>query len=938
MTINPWETMTGTTMVPRVERRVPLEPVDEPEFFADTVPAALGYQYSPILNKVRNSVVHGTEVQQGYNALEDMDGYEEYKHHLMNAVSEDHMQDLKMQLNENKKRRQVLADSSFWANLGAGVFDPINLVALPFGGAAATVGRQFLRTGAGVGVTQVGLEAARAPFDPLSTPSEIATNIGSAFVIGGAIGSLLSVPARRRGAAIKKTEAEVTEFANEVGDITPDQIRNINNPDYRTFKDKKQSELNNFEKIFPKERDLLESKLQKAKEKANVLFKKASDLREQVKKNPALKAKNTILYKKAKEQYDAANVQVKMLEKATAQKRVDVEKVKEEQLFRRVEEVKDIGGDVSKPFDFADNFFTDSWAFKGVTTGFKRVLQDKEIPQSVKSTMVRLAGDAGMLFKMNQMGFATPKSVYQYAETRNGEWLQVYTKMLTQFGEHSGKGVTQVGDVNLSNIDGSFSAYLKEVNRKYINGEEASTTAEKESIQALHKFYKTWEDRLVEQGIIGSIKSIEAKMDNIRFKIQRKEKTLLDAQIKIIEKAFSSEEARRWISKLRRKKINQGDVVRLVKSPLTGELPKGVPDYLIDVINDSNTRLSALEDQLYELEFSMLVAKEERTLPQNEELMFPRYWNRDQIREKRQEFAAILKEHYKENPYIYERNEAAFAERRIRNISELTDAEIQARFGEEFNMVRITSDFRSVQDGPIGQQGGGSLGMFVRYADDGRQEVYLDSTGIYQYYNEIAEAMKNPSKAFKDLDATRSKTSEDYAHRKFVMRNWSFFQTFNDFQDFVLFHELHHNKFNRRSMGVKTEADQLRMENATDRAALAFLKEKLPEIREGQPVYFKRRLDVEDERMLNKRVEDTIDNILGLADTANDMNAYYGAGKSKHMRHRSLDIPNAKVFDFIQNDPLAVMRAYTTRVAPQYEFSKMFGGKSVDEVLDDKCS
>ena len=946
MGINPWESTQATFVESDVSKRKSLQRVEQPEFFADTVPAALGYQYLPMFEAVRNAVKYGTEVQQGYNPLDDVDGYEEYKHHLMNAVSEDHMRDLKMQLDENKKRRQVLADSSFWANLGAGVFDPINLVALPFGGAAATAGRQFLRTGAGVGVTQAGLEVARAPFDPLSTPSEVATNIGSAFVIGGAIGSLVSVPARRRGAAIKKTEAEVTEFANEVGDITPDQIRNINNPDYRTFKDKKQSELNNFEKIFPKERDLLESKLQKAKEKANVLFKKASDLREQVKKNPALEAKNSVLYKKAKEQYDAANVQVKMLETATAQKRVDVEKVKEEQLFRRIEEVKEIGGDVSKPFDFADNFFTDSWAFKGVTTGFKRVLQDKEIPQSVKSTMVRLAGDSGMLYKMNEMGFATPKSVHQYAQTRNGEWLQVYTKMLTQFGEHSGKGVTQVGDVNLSNIDGSFSAYLKEVNRKYINGEEASTTAEKESIQALHKFYKTWEDRLVEQGIIGSIKSIEAKMDNIRFKIQRKEKTLLDAQIKLIEKAIAPEYARQYVSKLRRKKINQTDVMRLIKKSDgmlgSGDLKKSIPvnqHYLIDVINDSNTRLSALEDQLYELEFSMLVAKEERTLPQNEELMFPRYWNRDQIREKRQEFAAILKEHYKENPYIYERNEAAFAERRIRNISELSDAEIQARFGEEFNMFSITSNFRRVQDGPIGRQGGGALGMFVRYTHkitgDSKQEVYLDSTGIYQYYNELAEAMKNPSKAFKDLDATRSKNTEDYAHRKFVMRNWSFFQTFNDFQDFVLFHELHHNKFNQSTMTVKTQADQLRMENATDRAALAFLKEKLPEIREGQPVYFKRRLDVEDERMLNKRVEDTIDNILGLADTANDMNAYYGAGKSKHMRHRSLDIPNAKVFDFIQNDPLAVMRAYTTRVAPQYEFSKMFGGKSVDEVLDD---
>jgi hypothetical protein len=131
MSLNPWDTTTGAIMQPRVERRIPLQVQEGPEFFADTLPAALGYQYSPLFDTIKNAVTYGTEVQEGYNALDDVEGYEEYKHHLMNAVSEDHMRDLKLQLDENKRRRQVLADSSFWANLGAGIFDPINLVALP---------------------------------------------------------------------------------------------------------------------------------------------------------------------------------------------------------------------------------------------------------------------------------------------------------------------------------------------------------------------------------------------------------------------------------------------------------------------------------------------------------------------------------------------------------------------------------------------------------------------------------------------------------------------------------------------------------------------------------------------------------------------------------------------------------------------------------------
>ena len=141
-----------------------------------------------------------------------------------------------------------------------------------------------------------------------------------------------------------------------------------------------------------------------------------------------------------------------------------------------------------------DNAYTDSWLYKGVTTPFKRVIQGK-VPQSVKATMVKLAGDAGTLFKMNEFGIATPKSVYQYAQTANGEWLQVYSKMLEKYGEHTKKGYNTVVDVNLSNIDGSFSRFLAEANRKYVNN-IADSNAESEAIKLLQDFYKNWESKL----------------------------------------------------------------------------------------------------------------------------------------------------------------------------------------------------------------------------------------------------------------------------------------------------------------------------------------------------------------------------------------------------------------------------------------------------------
>jgi hypothetical protein len=63
-------------------------------------------------------------------------------------------------------------------------------------------------------------------------------------------------------------------------------------------------------------------------------------------------------------------------------------------------------------------------------------------------------------------------------------------------------------------------------------------------------------------------------------------------------------------------------------------------------------------------------------------------------------------------------------------------------------------------------------------------------------------------------------------------------------------------------------------------------------------------------------------------------NIGFGVGRSKHFRHRELDIPNKLVTDFMVTDPLAVMKTYATRIEPRYEYAKAFG-QDVDGVLFD---
>ena len=74
---------------------------------------------------------------------------------------------------------------------------------------------------------------------------------------------------------------------------------------------------------------------------------------------------------------------------------------------------------------------------------------------------------------------------------------------------------------------------------------------------------------------------------------------------------------------------------------------------------------------------------------------------------------------------------------------------------------------------------------------------------------------------------------------------------------------------------------------------------------------------------------------MGENDFANPDNTYFGAGKSKHLKHRKLDIPNELVAEFIETDVAKVMFAYVQRTAPMYQFKKKFGLKDIDEVLID---
>lgn len=83
-----------------------------------------------------------------------------------------------------------------------------------------------------------------------------------------------------------------------------------------------------------------------------------------------------------------------------------------------------------------------------------------------------------------------------------------------------------------------------------------------------------------------------------------------------------------------------------------------------------------------------------------------------------------------------------------------------------------------------------------------------------------------------------------------------------------------------------------------------------------------------------ERVKQTVARILNETDPTNVDVVSFGHGRSKHFRHRQVDIPNKLVTKFMVTDPLAAMKTYAARIEPRYEYAKAFG-KDVDGVLFD---
>lgn len=76
---------------------------------------------------------------------------------------------------------------------------------------------------------------------------------------------------------------------------------------------------------------------------------------------------------------------------------------------------------------------------------------------------------------------------------------------------------------------------------------------------------------------------------------------------------------------------------------------------------------------------------------------------------------------------------------------------------------------------------------------------------------------------------------------------------------------------------------------------------------------------------LRKRAESTTNKILSEGDPVESGDVIPGLGRSKHFRHRNLNIPTSAIIDYVETNPVSVLASYNARVRPRALFQEKFG-------------
>jgi len=1084
-----------------------------------TISASLGYTYAPFNNAINNFFMFDESMRdQDYDPFEDMEGYEDMSDYLKDAVNAEHMSVLKKQLLANERRRKILEYSSFGSQIVAGMFDPINVFTIPFGGFTLSAMKAAVRTGAGVATLTAGQELLRHPFDPLSTGKEVAANIGMSFVAGSILGGVIGgVVSRRLTKTLDELEADARffeEFAEPVArqeqamadqDIKPKKKKT---PNIRTEKDLDRNDVGDllkeadettirgFEKDLPnkmarideeisiklqdqrirdnqqlqgirEQRKELVKDLQKDTDKVPELIqqnnkllqsientakfinkvkeaakqfgeplqrikkdleaqakgeratigltKKQVDLLNRIKEKeaqnfftPRQKASVNKALKSIDEIQAKINNNIRLLETkregnerflgTTGRRRIQdeiaklddiirfnngVESLRNDRRFvhRRYEKIRaelnrrevnefatfDAEGKRIDPFKLPPNFYTDSPIFKALVTPFKKAMQSDILPELSKSKFYKLAADLGMQLMGHKMGKSLGQSVNTKSAIRQGEYVKAHDQLRQLYAEHTGK------NNNYIDVDFNKKGYHEWLSSTYtrILKDERLSPLDKKVKTIVDDFMERWEKRLRDVGIIGDIPNLERSIikkserlivatDNLKDVVRRganqDEMTAADALANDARSILQGSRKQETYIPTRRL-TSQQFVDRFFDDGRVGRF-----------VNDQQ-RADELYSRLFPeegKEFDNVQGVHIYTDPTGTVLLNERNMRRafkrySDFKNDDAGFQAYMNEDVATTVEIVARDaQGRIVESRIRpmKVKETISGKHQAFLHKHRDYINNYDDFydfvvyHEFSHGKFRRKSGESTeDLELRINQEALKRLIQEKQTFDPATQGMVLNKKNIEtdlKVLSKLSGQRNLSSRQVAYRDRLINEIkdtnneliTLRKSLQDAKQFKATPENMEKFFPRYFDKTKIKENRTTFETIlkdwyTNNPTI-LVKNKDGTIERVPPQTTDEVMRATDPANIEKRVNQTIDNILGQGrDVTDDMMAFYGHGKSKHLRHRNLDIPNKLVADFIITNPVQVMRVYTQRVAPKYEFAKAYNGRTVDEVIND---
>lgn len=204
--------------------------VENEASFAENFSAGFGYTVAPIVARTEEEILFSNVSREAdFNPFESVgEGYEGLEDTIARARNLEHLDFIKLKIDENRGRRDVLEKANFFSGaLLGGMLTPTNIVSIPFLGplglaarAGMTMKAAAIASAKGGAAVAVVDEAVRAPFDPLNTAAESAINMvtTTAFttVLGAAPSAFLNVKGTYNKAAAKLNNLQRGDIGDEI--------------------------------------------------------------------------------------------------------------------------------------------------------------------------------------------------------------------------------------------------------------------------------------------------------------------------------------------------------------------------------------------------------------------------------------------------------------------------------------------------------------------------------------------------------------------------------------------------------------------------------------------------------------------------------------------------------------------------------------------------